>query len=82
MAYYAVLIIHTVWHLLRMMFFILVADAGSPYVHIYEKDVSEWRGVRSPIYSSRVLSDEIFSADGTAMAVQKVVQGVSILTIL
>lgn len=40
--------------------FILVADAGSPYVHIYEKDVSEWRGVRSPIYSSRVLSDEDF----------------------
>jgi hypothetical protein len=38
--------------------FILVADAGSPYVHIYEKDDAEWRGVRNPVLSLRVLNDQ------------------------
>ncbi len=37
--------------------FILVADAGSPYVNIYEKDL-DWRGVRNPLLSFRVLSHE------------------------
>jgi hypothetical protein len=40
--------------------FILVADAGAPYVHIYMKDGSGWRGVRSPFKSLRVLNDEDF----------------------
>lgn len=40
--------------------FILVADAGAPYVHIYMKDGSDWRGVRSPFKSVRVLNDEDF----------------------
>jgi len=40
--------------------FILVADAGSPYVNIYQRDESGWRGVRSPVVSVRVLSDETF----------------------
>jgi hypothetical protein len=31
--------------------FILVADAGAPYVHIYGKGSSGWRGVRSPLKS-------------------------------
>ncbi len=38
--------------------FILVADADSPYVHIYERDDSGWRGVRNPLSSFRVLNDE------------------------
>ena len=40
--------------------FILIADAGSPYVHIYRKDTSDWRGVQKPLISYRVLSDENF----------------------
>ena len=40
--------------------FILVADAGAPYVHIYMQDGSGWRGVRTPFKSVRVLSDEDF----------------------
>jgi hypothetical protein len=38
--------------------FILVADADSPYVHIYESDDAGWRGVRSPLSSFRVLTNE------------------------
>lgn len=38
--------------------FILVADAGAPYVHIYSKDESGWRGVRRPLKSLKVLTDE------------------------
>src|SRR5262245_36606082 len=38
--------------------FILVADADSPYVHIYEKDDTGWRGVRNPLSSFRVLNNE------------------------
>jgi hypothetical protein len=40
--------------------FILVADAGAPYVHFYMQDGSGWRGVRSPFKSFRVLNDEDF----------------------
>jgi hypothetical protein len=40
--------------------FILVADGGAPYVHIYEKNRSTWRGVHNPIKSLKVLSDEDF----------------------
>lgn len=40
--------------------FILVADAGAPYVHIYETENSLWQGVRDPVLSFRVLSDELF----------------------
>jgi hypothetical protein len=38
--------------------FILVADAGAPYVHIFGKDGPSWRGVRNPLASIRVLNDE------------------------
>ena len=38
--------------------FILVADAESPYVNVYEKDDADWRGVRSPLLSFRVLNNE------------------------
>jgi hypothetical protein len=40
--------------------FILVADAGAPYVHIFMNDGLGWRGVRSPVKSFRVLNDEDF----------------------
>jgi hypothetical protein len=40
--------------------FLLVADAGEPYVHIYRKDKSGWCGVRSPLKSIRVVTDEDF----------------------
>jgi len=39
--------------------FILVADAGAPYVHIYRKNQG-WRGVRSPLKSLRALTDDDF----------------------
>jgi DNA-binding beta-propeller fold protein YncE len=40
--------------------FILVADAASPCVNIYEKGDTDWRGVRDPIRSIRVLNNEDF----------------------
>ena len=40
--------------------FILVADSAAPYVHIYGKDKSGWAGVRNPLKSIRVLTDENF----------------------
>ncbi len=40
--------------------FIIVADAGSPYVNIYERDGSSWRGVRNPTLAFRILGDEDF----------------------
>ena len=47
--------------------FILVADGGAPYVHIYRKDDSGWRGVRNPLKSYRVLKDEDFLRGQTAV---------------
>ena len=41
-----------------MVRFLLVADYEGHYVHIYRKDDSGWRGVRSPLKSLRVMSDE------------------------
>jgi hypothetical protein len=40
--------------------FIVVADAGSPYLSIYGKDESGWRGLRKPLLSFRALSQEDF----------------------
>ena len=40
--------------------FVLVADAGTPYVNIYEKGNSSWRGVRDPHLSIRVMNNEDF----------------------
>jgi hypothetical protein len=40
--------------------YILVADAGTPYVHVYEKDQFGWAGVRNPFKSVRILTDERF----------------------
>ena len=37
--------------------FLLVADYEGHYVHIYRKDDSGWRGVRSPVKSLKVMHD-------------------------
>ena len=41
----------------RRMF---VADAGSPYVFVYENDGTGWGGVHNPIGSFRVMDDAIY----------------------
>ena len=38
--------------------FILAASAGSPYINIYEAIDSNWRGVRGPVKTAKVLTDE------------------------
>ena len=38
--------------------FILAASAGSPYINIYEATDSNWRGVRGPVKTAKVLTDE------------------------
>jgi hypothetical protein len=40
--------------------FILVADAAAPYVNIYERGGSDWRGLHDPLLSLRVLDNEEF----------------------
>jgi hypothetical protein len=40
--------------------FVLVADAGAPYVHLYAKTRGDWKGKRDPIASIRTMDDEIF----------------------
>ena len=40
--------------------FVLVADAGAPYVHIYAKNGVDWKGEREPITSIRVMDDNTY----------------------
>jgi hypothetical protein len=40
--------------------YLFVADAGAPYVHIYASDDDDWRGVRSPMASFKVMDDAAF----------------------
>jgi len=40
--------------------YLVVADAGAPYVHIYRREGPSWRGVRNPLASYRVMSEEVF----------------------
>jgi len=40
--------------------FVLAASAGSPYVNVYETENADWRGVRAPVLSVRVLSNDDF----------------------
>ena len=40
--------------------FILAASAGSPYVTVYKAEDSDWRGLRVPVLSVRVLSNDEF----------------------
>ena len=40
--------------------FVVVADAGTPYMRVYAKDGDSWQGLRYPVKSVRVMDDETF----------------------
>jgi hypothetical protein len=40
--------------------YLVVADAGAPYVHVYRREGPSWRGVSNPLASYRVMSEEVF----------------------
>ncbi len=40
--------------------FVMVADAGAPFVHVYERKHGGWRGSQDPVASYRVLAEETF----------------------
>lgn len=40
--------------------YLLLADAGAPYVHIYHQTDGDWRGVYDPALSLRVMDDQLF----------------------
>jgi hypothetical protein len=40
--------------------YLFVADAGAPCLHIYARDPDEWRGVRHPVATVRLMTDAIF----------------------
>ena len=40
--------------------FLLVADAGAPFVHVFSKGENDWAGVSEPVTSIRVMSDETY----------------------
>ena len=40
--------------------FVLVADAGAPYVHVYARDCGTWHGERDPVASWRTMDDATF----------------------
>lgn len=40
--------------------FILLADAGTPYVHIYAKNSEEWDGEHKPVISITVMNDTTY----------------------
>ncbi|HEX8679597.1 MAG TPA: hypothetical protein VF683_06545, partial [Chthoniobacterales bacterium] len=39
---------------------LFVADAGAPYLHVYAQDFDEWRGVRDPAASVKIMDDAAF----------------------
>src|SRR5438552_5537848 len=39
---------------------LFLADAGTPYLRIYTRDLDEWRGVRHPVASVRIMDDAVF----------------------
>jgi hypothetical protein len=39
---------------------VVVADAGTPYVHVFARGGDDWRGARQPIATSRIMDDESF----------------------
>ncbi len=40
---------------------LFVADAGAPYLHIYAQDSDQWRGVRHPMASVKIMNDAVFA---------------------
>ncbi|WP_175390749.1 hypothetical protein [Pseudomonas sp. C2B4] len=45
--------------------YILVTDAGAPYVYIYFQDDGHWQGVYDPSLSLRVMNDPVFQSGNT-----------------
>lgn len=41
--------------------YILVADAGAPFIHVYASEDDNWSGQRHPVQTIRVMDDDIFS---------------------
>ena len=41
---------------------LFVADAGAPYLDIYAQDSDQWRGVRHPVATVRVMDDAVFQS--------------------
>src|SRR6266480_7869342 len=39
---------------------LFVADAGAPYLHIYAQDPDQWRGVRHPLATVRIMDEAVF----------------------
>ena len=39
---------------------LFVADTGAPYLHIYTQDSDQWRGVRHPVASVRIMDNAVF----------------------
>lgn len=40
--------------------YLFVADAGAPYLHIYAQHPDEWRGVRHPVATVRIMDEAVF----------------------
>ena len=40
--------------------FMMVADAGAPYVNLYAKDGDSWKGMRDPVAAFRVMDETTF----------------------
>jgi len=40
--------------------FVLVADAGAPFLHVYATDGDSWQGERDPVATCRVMDDATF----------------------
>lgn len=40
--------------------FVLVADAGAPYVNVYPKGENSWKGTRYPVRAFRVMAEDIY----------------------
>jgi DNA-binding beta-propeller fold protein YncE len=48
--------------------FLLVADAGAPFVYVYASPSGRWRGTRHPSHVIRVMEDEAFRSGQTEPA--------------
>jgi hypothetical protein len=40
--------------------FVLLADAGAPFIHIFEREGPSWKGVLNPSLSYRVMTNDVF----------------------
>ncbi len=42
---------------------LFVADAGAPYLHIYTQDADQWRRVRHPVATVRIMDEAVFQRE-------------------